>query len=682
MTVMDPRTASKKETGEMPVEVRQKWRTDITGLRTVAVLPVLVFHAFPSLLPGGFVGVDIFFVISGFLITGIINRECDENRFSILGFYERRFKRILPPFALMAIVSTIASVLILPPAELALYGKNLAASALFAANIAFYKQSGYFAPNSDDNPLLHMWSLAVEEQFYILWPLIVFLGLRFLAGRRRAMVTAGLIVLGLAAAEIAARIDPSAAFYLPHLRAWELLLGALLAFIRSKPENANLRTLLTFTGAGLIVASFAFYNGNMRFPGLSAVPPCLGTALLIYAGGSGKTPVEKLLATLPFQLVGYCSYALYLWHWPLLVLWRVHLNVEHLGSIAIIPLVISLGLSYLSWRFIERPIQSMRVSRTKVLVASLMFLALLTAIGAVFYLSKGLPARVPPGVRTAERLASEKNPLREACHVHSAKPSPEADCLSGAPGSRATLLLWGDSHADAIAPGLSSFASQRGITMRQASKSGCAPLLDVSQSVTGNTDEQCATFNHAVVAELQRNQNLRYVVIAARWPLYGGQATTAVGGSMSLQDTSTTPTATRGNLAMLELGLTRSIAAARTANPNVRIVLLGPTPEQEFSVAACLARARMSGAAEGRCVVNEDGGTRLRATEQLLAVVAKEHRVSVVYPSKVFCAGSVCRFDQHGTIALGDNSHLTPEGAAIVARELFAPVLKDEAARR
>jgi peptidoglycan/LPS O-acetylase OafA/YrhL len=680
MTAMDQRILNGRDGASG--QTRRQWRTDITGLRTVAVLPVLIFHAFPNLLPGGFVGVDIFFVISGFLITGIINRECEENRFSILGFYERRFKRILPPFALMAVVSTVAAVLILPPTELALYGKNLAASALFSANIAFYKQSGYFAPNSDDNPLLHMWSLAVEEQFYIFWPLVIFLGLRFLSGRNKVIASIALIVLGLAAAEIAARLNPSAAFYLPHLRAWELLLGALLAFVQTKPQNPTTRTLLTFVGAALIVTSFAFYNGGMRFPGLSALAPCLGTALLIYAGGTGDTPVERLLSTAPFQVIGYCSYALYLWHWPLLVLWRVRLNVDHLGWVALVPLLISLALSYFSWRVIERPIQSSRVSRTKVLIASLATLGLFAAIGAVLYLGKGLPARVPAGVRAAERLASEKNTLREACHVHGAKPSPIAGCLSGAPGARASLMLWGDSHADSIAPGLGAIAGQHGLTMRQASKSGCAPLLDVTQSVVGNTDEQCVAFNHAVIAEIERSPDIKYVVIAARWPLYGGQSTTVGGGSMSLQNASKTTGGAQGNLAVLKLGLTRSIAAARAANNNAQIIVLGPMPEQEFSVSSCVARARMANAPDSRCVVSSEAKAKLEATEHLLSAIAREDGVTVVYPSQVLCSGGRCTFDQDGAIVLGDNSHVTPEGAKIIARKLLGPIFEIEDLKR
>src|SRR6056297_20083 len=333
------------------------YRADIDGLRALAVLPVLAFHAGLAPFSGGFVGVDVFFVISGYLIAGLILPRIRAGRFSLLEFYERRARRLLPAlFVVMAVSGALAAALFLP-AELREFGQSAVAATLFASNVLFSRETGYFETEAALKPLLHTWSLGVEEQFYLLFPLL----LMALAARRAGRVAlvpvlAALALASLALAAWAVPRAPAFAFYLLPTRLWELMLGALLA-VAPLPalRRRAVREAAAAAGLAAILWAMLRYSEATPFPGPAALLPCLGAALVIHAGASGPTAVSRALSLGPVVFVGLISYALYLWHWPVLV-FAEYAAVRELTTVETgAALALSGVLAALTWRFVERP---------------------------------------------------------------------------------------------------------------------------------------------------------------------------------------------------------------------------------------------------------------------------------------------------------------------------------------
>ncbi len=296
-----------------------KYRPDIDGLRAVAVIPVVLFHTGLEFFSGGFVGVDIFFVISGYLISNIILNDISKNKFSILTFYERRIRRIFPALFVVLLLTLCAAMLILLPKELKYFGKELFAATFFYSNYQYMFSLGYAAPAAETKPLLHLWSLAVEEQFYIIFPVYLYLASRF-SRNWLGVVTAALTLLSLAYGVMLVASNPEPAFFSTPARAWELMLGAMLAiFPRKTLAPQGVAELLTAAGLGAIVYAIFFYSSVTPFPGAAALAPCVGAALIIYVGESNPSYAGRLLSTGWFRYPGLISYSLYLWHWPMLV---------------------------------------------------------------------------------------------------------------------------------------------------------------------------------------------------------------------------------------------------------------------------------------------------------------------------------------------------------------------------
>ncbi|MGB0440801.1 MAG: acyltransferase family protein, partial [Paracoccaceae bacterium] len=329
-----------------------QYRAEIDGLRAVAVLPVLLFHAGISLFGGGFVGVDVFFVISGYLITTIIISEIEGDRFSLIQFYERRARRILPALCFVMLCCVPFAWAWMLPGQMQAFSHSLIAVSLFVSNVLFWRESGYFAAEAEEKPLLHTWSLAVEEQYYVIFPimLIVAWGL----GRNRVFwMIVVLSAISLALSEWGWRHKEVANFYLAPTRAWELFAGSLAAFIR--PRNlGRANTVLATIGMAMIVVAIFGYDGSVPFPSLYTLVPVVGTVLVLLFATQG-TWVAGLLSTRAFVGVGLISYSTYLWHQPLFAFARIRLHDEPGMALMLGLCVLSLGLAYLSWRFIEAP---------------------------------------------------------------------------------------------------------------------------------------------------------------------------------------------------------------------------------------------------------------------------------------------------------------------------------------
>lgn len=466
------------------------YRADIDGLRAIAVLLVVLYHLHTAKCSGGFVGVDTFFVISGYLISSLIVSDIDSGRFSLTDFYERRIRRIFPALIVMlAGVAILADVTLLPT-ELKACGKSLMAALLSVSNFYFWIHTSYFDAStgaSSITPLLHTWSLAVEEQFYLVLPLTL-RALRSLPRPRLFAVLSLIAIASLIWSSITAAQNSSAAFYMLHTRAWELLLGTLLAICPERFQVPSaLRDLVSLLGLALILWPSFTYTDDTPFPGLTAVPPCLGTALVIFAGfGKSARPgyVSRFLSLPPMRFVGLISYSLYLWHWPLIVFSHAYGGVSSLPAriLKLSLLLLSVGIAALSWRFVEMPFRygSFRPSRKQLFRIAFGGVASLVAVAGCLILFSGALTRwSPDAIRVASYLdyRPEEQFRQGTCFVDGllGQKYNAAECLVSKSGEKNYLLI-GDSHAAALWYGLShTFA---GVNTMQATASGCKPVIE------------------------------------------------------------------------------------------------------------------------------------------------------------------------------------------------------------
>lgn len=451
-----------------------RYRREIDGLRAVAVVPVILFHAGFSALSGGFVGVDVFFVISGYLISGLLIAELEAGNFSVLRFYERRARRILPAlFAVLAVCIPFAWVLMLPN-RFKDFLDSVVAVVFFGSNILFWREYGYFEPEVGLKPLLHTWSLAVEEQFYLLFPLFLFLVWRF--GRNRAFwVIAAIAVISLLISEWGSRFAPTANFYLAPPRAWELLAGSICAFVLAgrAPRSGN---VLSIIGLALIIGSIFYYDERTPFPSVYALAPVGGTVLIVLYAGAG-TFVARLLSSAGFVGIGLISYSAYLWHQPIFSFARLSGFGDLNGLVRVGLSVLAFVLAWLTWYFVEQPVRK-RVSpflatRRQVFTASVGAGAMFVMIGVVGHVSNGFDYRFTPEERAVLQYADYPAVdfyRRGTCMLTADQDYSnfEESCWSSAQS-----LLIGDSHAAAFGLG---FGVDRKIG--ELTQTSCPPLLD------------------------------------------------------------------------------------------------------------------------------------------------------------------------------------------------------------
>jgi peptidoglycan/LPS O-acetylase OafA/YrhL len=482
------------------------YRPDIDGLRAVAVLLVVFHHAFPPLLPGGFIGVDLFFVISGFLISTIIFQSLEQGTFSFLDFYKRRVKRIFPALCLVLLASFACGWFVLLPADYKQLGKHMAAGAAFVSNFAFWSESGYFDSGSKLKPLLHLWSLGIEEQYYIFWPLIAW----FLWKRQINLfkVCVALFAVSFIINIATAKGNPVAAFYSPGSRFWELLIGSMLAYTKLhqlnwrqiaagkfnsaphvEPQNPSRANNIT-AWAGILILALGVYfiNPERRFPGFWALFPTIAAFLLIKAGPKAWLN-QHVLSNRLFVWVGLISFPLYLWHWPLLVFAEIKLGTLNattkLGLIAL-----SILLSWITYRFVERPIRfgKLIVETKKVSLALCTLLFAVAILGGYTYQRDGFDFRFPKFIQA---LLHNQPKLDEGwrsgtCILDQGHPSSEfsPDCVdkiadNADQAKRPLLFLWGDSHAAALYPGLKHLQDTGAYSFGVAQRTGavCPPII-------------------------------------------------------------------------------------------------------------------------------------------------------------------------------------------------------------
>lgn len=485
-----------------------KYRPDVDGLRAVAVLLVLHFHAFPAAVPGGYVGVDVFFVISGFLITSIIVRELEQDRFSLQTFYARRIRRIFPALLVVLVIALLLGWLWMLPAAFAQLGTDIFASAAFSANIALLLQSGYFDVESAKKPLLHLWSLGIEEQFYLAWPLIL-----LLTARLRLSIVAVASTLGIASFILNVALigsHPVATFYLPFTRAFELLLGAGLACswdrVNQTSQASNIRAWI---GVAMIAAVAAVLNSHSVFPGWWAILPVAGTALLLSAPGAWICRV--VLASPSLVWIGLISYPLYLWHWLLLVFGATIKFAPLTLLERELALIASVLLAWATYRFIEKPIRFGRPSPRK-LAGLCTGMLLIGVAGVVVIWGHGFDFRLPAEIRSMASVPTQTQRWRvHECMLDiSIETSFAADCADR--GRRPLVMVWGDSTAGALIPGLRHAQQTRNFGIAQFTSSSCIPALKAD--IPGNPN--CRVMNDKVLA-LARELQPDVVLLHGTW---------------------------------------------------------------------------------------------------------------------------------------------------------------------
>jgi peptidoglycan/LPS O-acetylase OafA/YrhL len=487
------------------------YRPDVDGLRAVAVLLVLLFHARIGC-PGGYVGVDVFFVISGYLITGLILKQQRAGTFRLRDFWHRRIRRIVPASSVM-VFATLAAGCVLFPSDYDELAESALAQQLMLSNVYFWRNTGYFAGPADLKPLLHTWSLAVEEQFYVLYPFLLLL-LGRLSPRHASRVLIGATLASFVLSEWGVRNFPSATFFLLPTRAWELLLGGLLCFTR--PLGDSRRWLSLFVGvAGLcaVVVSASCFDENTQFPGTAALLPCVGAAMCIYSNSGTPNLAGRLLSLKPVVFVGLISYSLYLWHWPVLALSRYRFG-EHLNRAeAVAALGVSFVLAWISWRFVERPLRcgTHTGARLRTLWGVCATVPVLIVCASLVMHFDGFPARASQDV-LRYRAAQDSQGFLDEVQVDQVR-SRELPRFGAAQGPR-KCLIWGDSHAMSLVPGLDAACKSRGICGLQATHSSTPPLLDFVRSSQYGLDEKSPEYNRAVI-ELIQSEAVDVVVLSS-----------------------------------------------------------------------------------------------------------------------------------------------------------------------
>lgn len=623
------------------------YRSDIDGLRAVAVLSVVLFHLGVAPVSGGFVGVDVFFVISGFLITSILYRELQEGSFSYAGFYERRIRRLLPALAVMLLVTSIPAWLLLMPEDYKLFTESQALSVIFLANVHFWNKTDYFNDAVENIPLLHTWSLAVEEQFYLLFPPLLLLLLRYVPARV-GLLLAALALLSLLGAERVLSRSPEAAFYLVHLRAWELLAGALLAtgFVPAL-QRQWLREASALLGFLLILGSVLLLDKQSRFPGVAALPAVFGSVLVIHAGQQASTWVGGLLSLRPMVFIGLISYSLYLWHWPLFVFTGYYLITPFSALQQIVLFVLAGLLGWLSWRFVEQHFRrpsEVRSTRSvfRLAAATGLLLIVIALPGAV---SDGAPGRLPEPVLNLYSVGEERIPFRNRCF--GLEPvqvdAGEGLCVLGAEDVSPTFLLWGDSHALALAHGVDLGARAASVSGVFLARSTCPPVLGSREFRASNTS--CRAFNDSVAQYLEQHPDIRRVLLVAYW---GNYPLAYLPVALSEGDS-------------FAAGLERTLAFLDTQG--IKTTLIDQVPGAQQHVPSVMARSLYFQQSLDIRAPLSMHLQRLQPFRSLLAELAERHRFSVVSMDPLFCADQFCAIQRDGQPFYRDAHHLSRYGA-------------------
>jgi peptidoglycan/LPS O-acetylase OafA/YrhL len=621
-----------------------KFRPDIEGLRAVAIIPVVLFHANKQLVPGGFIGVDVFFVISGFLISRIIFDGVGNGSFSFFGFYRKRIQRIFPAlFFMLGIISALA-IWMLPPLALIEYGKTLFSTVFFASNFTFSHLADYFGGKAEFKPLLHTWSLAVEEQFYILFPVIVIAVQRWLRGRflpvllACAAISLLISIWGLAHA-------PEKAFYSGLGRAFELSIGSLVALNFLPPLlSQKIRGAVAAAGFCAIAFSAFAFNSDTIFPGPAALIPCLGTGAIIYAGGSGGSLVAGILSFRPIRYIGSISYSLYLWHWPFLALARNYFLNEMTPLETGAALLAAFAFAAFSREFVELPFIRRNYAMKPLFAGAAMTMVAGAILGQGLVVSRGLPARFDPEPTRLFAYSKDYNPRRRQCHSGKRAIPYANNCIFGDPTAQEIVPVWGDSHGAELSFVLSA-AIGNGRAVMQITASACPPALDFNPAGR----PRCASHNRETLARLIADPRVHSVVLIAHYSQYLNE------------------------WQKFQQGFDKVVLSLKEAGKLPIVIYPVPGFSYPAPEAAGIMLARGLSADAYRVPEEEYLKDNAKIIATLNALIAK-YGVSRVLTASLFCKQHYCTAYDGKDVLYFDDNHLGLHGAKILA-EAIAPLL-------
>lgn len=646
-----------------------EYRSEIDGLRAIAVIPVLLFHASTSWCSGGYIGVDVFFVISGYLITSIISSKIDANSFTILGFYERRARRILPALFVTLLFVFLASWFLAMPSTFEDVGRSIGAAVLSISNILFWLEDGYFATASEEKPLLHTWSLGIEEQFYIILPALL-----VLIGTRRRLLLSTITLCFIGSLILSWALIPkysSASFFLLPSRAWELLLGSLLA-VRAVPriKNAHLNLILSAGGLVAIAWSAFTFDVSTPFPGLAALLPCLGTAAVIHCGWVG--PVKTFLSLFPILIIGRISYSLYLWHWPILVFARQR-NIDPLSPTQLVAcLLFACVVAWLSWKFIEQPFRKPQVwlTRRRIFTVGSALIAVFAILGASLHLSHGVPGRFSARVVELDSGSDARARVQAQIAMVQWTDDDEQTMFGARVEPRVAVL--GDSHSNLSTIVLGDRALKRNESIAQHYIAGCAPILGVRFPLSPNGHTQLEN----AVRNLESAKNIETVVLMARWALalHGYNADF---GSYERDKPTTPQITTAKSTATVDLATATELFNSglhqivnRLKRAGKKIILVYPVPEVGYHVPRTMARM----VHYGRNLEEFTRPSSYYHQRQKLIFAALdslgEEGIVRVYPHRFLIQGDVAIVQEDGAPLYRDDDHLNLHGVQKLVQEL------------
>ena len=619
------------------------YRPDIDGLRAIAVIIVLFFHLEIPFFSGGFVGVDIFFVITGFFFGYAVLEPISLNEFSIRSYYERRVKRLAPAFLLVSTLTSLLAYYFLLPLDLIAYWKTLKAALLFHSNIHFSNQAGYFDSSASLKPILHFWSLSIENQFYLIFPLIALISFRFL---KSFLIVWLALIASFLLSIFWINTKPNDAYFLLQFRAYEILFGTLIYALCMKKKNSNktLSTIYSYIGLILISLSVVNFNKHLPFPGFRALVPLIGVGLLIYSGYQNQESlILRTLKFRPLVFIGKISYSLYLWHWPLIVFLLYYLDHDLSDFFKIIVIVVSLFLAYVTYKFIEIPFRQkifINAFGTVILTILVTFAILLSPS----FFGKGYEYRLSKESLVFNNARTDWNEYQASCADSiESKISKETLCTFyfGQPKAP-KILIWGDSHAIALLPVIQSISSKQGYKLQLATTNGCPPIIGIKTDKT-----ECLKANDAVLNMITKN-NFDIIILAANWNSYGEDNWISIKKD-GLKDE-----------------LIKTIDLFRKNTPT--IIITGQVPGYKIDIPNYLAKKTFMRDVDNFFSYQRPIPKSIDEAKYFHEAMSQISNVNIIkiYPKNFICSVSNCTLELNGRSLYKDGGHLSASGSMIL----------------